>query len=184
MLSRITISASIANKNNIIFRVDAVLIRFSRSKNKIIEIIKPEVKSMEKTGVPRLDILAKKPGSISSLPIAIGLREAARSPALAVEINAKIAAIAIMTTPILPRKVPAPREIGVRELCSWVGSTKPIVTKITNTYRSEIIPQERNIPSGIFRPGFLTSSATLQILVIPPNDMKIRPAVENMELKS
>ena len=98
------------------------------------------------------------------------------------EINAKIAAMAIIAIPISPRNVPAPREIGVSDPSKRTGSTIPIVTKITKRYKIEIIPHERNIPRGIFRPGFLHSSATLQILVKPPNEIKIRPAVENIEL--
>jgi hypothetical protein len=141
-----------------------------------------EVNSIENVGVPLFDTFAKELGRSLSLPIAIGSRDAARRPALAVEINAKIAAMAIIAIPISPRNVPAPREIGVSDSPKRTGSTIPIVTKITKRYKSEIIPHERNIPRGISRPGFLHSSATLQILVKPPNEIKIRPAVENIEL--
>jgi hypothetical protein len=109
------IRESVTNKNNNIFRVDAVSTRLSRSKNRITRIINPEVKSIENIGVPLFDNAAKEAGIRWSLPIAIGSRDAARRPALAVETNAKIAAIAITPTPIPPRKVPAPREIGVKE---------------------------------------------------------------------
>jgi len=50
--------------------------------------------------------------------MAIGSRDAARIPALAVVINAKIAAIAI-TAPPIPQRIgilSAPREIGVRDV--------------------------------------------------------------------
>ena len=115
--------------------------------------------------------------------IAIGSRDAARIPALAVEINARIAAMAIIPPPIPPRIgiASAPREIGVREVPRSKGLVNPIVTKITSKYSSDIMPQDKNIPRGIFRPGSLHSSAILQTLVKPPNETKIRPAVENIE---
>ena len=58
------------NNNNT--KVEAVLTKPSKSKNRIIEIMKPEVKNMEITGVPRLEIFEKKDGRSRSLLIAIG----------------------------------------------------------------------------------------------------------------
>jgi hypothetical protein len=54
------ISENITNKNNSILRSDAVFTRLSRSKNKITQIIKPEVNSIENVGVPRFDTFAKE----------------------------------------------------------------------------------------------------------------------------
>ena len=53
----------ITNKNNKIFRSDAVLTRLSKSKNRITIIIKHEVNKIDTTGVPCFDILAKDAGN-------------------------------------------------------------------------------------------------------------------------
>jgi len=113
----------------------------------------------------------------------MGLREAARRPAFAVEINAKMAAILIAMVPNPWRigMLLAAREIGVSEVFNCDGGATPIVTKITNIYIIDIKPHERNIPNGISRAGVLHSSATLQTLVRPPKEMNTRPAVENIE---
>ncbi|GAH90556.1 unnamed protein product, partial [marine sediment metagenome] len=79
--------------------VEAALTRFSKVKNNIIKIINPEVKIIENAGVPRLDTFPKRPGNNSSLLIAIGVLEAASSPALAVVANDKSAATASTILP-------------------------------------------------------------------------------------
>jgi len=90
--------------------------------------------------------------------------------------NAKIAAIAIIIppNPVSIGILSAPIEIGVSDIDNSDGSTSPIVMNITTKYSKEIIPHARNIPSGIFLPGFLHSSATLHTLVSPPNEGGLR----------
>ena len=70
--------------------------------------------------------------------IAIGLREAARIPALAVEKKARSAARERIIIPVLPIITPAPSLIGVSVYCLEPGNNKPspktpTVTKITST---------------------------------------------------
>ena len=63
----------------------------------------------------------------------MGSRDAASSPALAVEIKARIPAIAITIPPMPPRIGIAsdPSEIGVNDVPNSEGFVNPIVTKIT-----------------------------------------------------
>ena len=99
--------------------------------------------------------------------------------------NDKIAATASIYPPIPQNRgiELAPNVSGVNVFFKSNGLATPIVTKITNKYMIEIINQEKNIPRGIVRPGFLHYSATLQILVRPPNEININPADEKIELK-
>ena len=133
LLSRMNIRERLAKMNKINIKVEAVFTKSSRFKNRITVIIKPDVKSMETHGVPYLDILLKETGKSSSFPIAIGLRDAVKTPAFPVEIKAKSAAKPIVKKPNRPRKASPPSEIGVRVFGSSTGSTTPIVTKITRT---------------------------------------------------
>ena len=162
--------------------VEAILTSPSRSKNKIINIMKPEVKNIDMNGMPRLEIFEKKPGISRSLLIARGYLEEESKPAFAVVINASAAATPKTTSPISPIKTFAPKDMGIKECVSVSCSNKPTVTKTTETYNVEIIPHARNIPSGMFLLGFLISSATLQTLVRPIKDMKTKPAVEKIGL--
>ena len=96
------------------------------------------------------------------------------------ETNASIAAIAMIAPPKPPRIgiLSAPKDIGVFDTLRSNGLVIPTVTKITRIYKREISPHASSIPSGILRAGFFISSATLQTLVKPPKETKIRPAVE------
>ena len=75
--------------------------------------------------------MAKEPGISSSLPIAMGSREAAKRPAFPVETNARKAATLMITNPNVPIITLPPSDIGVSEPSRSDGSITPIVTIIT-----------------------------------------------------
>jgi len=55
------------------------------------------------------------------------------------------------------------------------GGVTPTITTTMSTYRSVVNPSEMSIPSGMFRSGFSTSSATLAIFVTPAYETNTRP---------
>jgi hypothetical protein len=114
------------------------------------------------------DIAEKNGGSSLSLPIASSDREADIMPALAVVINAVIAAAANRTLPQPPMNRTAADDMGVSEPESFSASITPTVTAVTAKYRKETISHAVSIPSGIFRPGLCISSDTAATLVKPP----------------
>ena len=74
-----------------------------------------------------------------------GYLEAVISPAFAVEIKAKNAAILIDILKTFPPKRPAPSDIGISVLLRVSGFKTPTVTKITSVYRIEVTIMERII---------------------------------------
>ncbi len=125
------ISARFASMNNSSFKVEAVLTKFSRSRNRITAIMNPVVKIMEKYGVPRRDTLLNIPGKSSSFPMAMGSRDAANMPAFPVDRKASIAAMLIMIRPNIPIIASPPRDIGINVPSSSPPSTTPIVIRMT-----------------------------------------------------
>ena len=113
--------------NIISVKVEAVLTKFSKSKNHMIIIITIDVKMIENQGVRYFDTLPKNCGNRSSLPIAMGSREEAKIPEFPVEINAKNAAMLMRSTPKTPMETSPPSVIGVSESLRSSTGTIPIV---------------------------------------------------------
>ena len=162
-------------------KAEAVLTSSFNSKNTIAKIINPQVSRMLKVGVPkRLLSLDNVLGSKWSRLIAIGLRDAARIPPLAVVTNAANAASVSSTTPGVPRKTFAAVEMGASVADKTPLSKTPIVTKTTVTYNNETTPHASSIPADRRRPGCRTSSAIAVTFVRPPKLIKTAPASAKM----
>ena len=111
--------------------VEATFTRISNFKNKATIINRPVIR-IETCGVLNLALILRKcSGNRLSRLKAKGYLEAAIMPALAVETNAKIAAIPKAILPNEPMKAPAPSEIGVREWSSSAAPSTPVVTNTT-----------------------------------------------------
>ena len=112
-LSRIMITLALSSTKSMIISVDAVFTNASISRKMIEAIITPPVSSTLTHGVLNLGLTrASASGNNLSLLIAIGDREAASIPPLAVVINAAIAAILRIANPHLPMNLPAATDIG------------------------------------------------------------------------
>ena len=111
--------------------LEAAFMRMSSGRNKAITINIPVTK-IEICGVLNLTfILLKNSGNRPSLPKANGYLDADIIPALAVETNARIAAILNRILPHTPMNTAAPSEIGVKEWSSSDAPSTPVVTKTT-----------------------------------------------------
>ena len=105
-------------QENAYVRIKTVDATFTRtlSFRKIATIMKAPVKSIEICGVlNRRLTFPRKPGKSPSLLKARGYLDADIRPALAVETNARIAAMLNRILPHVPIKTAAASEIGVRE---------------------------------------------------------------------
>ena len=120
-------------------------------------------------------------GNKLSLLNAKGYRDAAIIPAFAVVIKANREAIEIIINPEEPITIFAESATGVKEVLSLEGSNVPMTIISINTYKIVTTVIEVIIPKGKFFLGFLTSSAILATFSSPPKEIKIKPAVVNME---
>ncbi len=107
----------------------------------------------------------------------MGYLAAAIIPALAVVKKANNDAIVIIKKPGVPMIFLAESATGVNEFLKVDGSNVPVMTKVTNVYKIVTIIIEDNIPAGIFRFRFITSSDILATLSRPSKDINIKADV-------
>jgi hypothetical protein len=138
------------------------------SRKTITSIIPTHVTAIVITGVLNFSLtLLINSGKRLSLDIAKGKREAAKTPALAVEIRVITPTTAAMIPIVYPPSLSASVNIGLMSVASSETGMLDTRTKDTTTYIAVISANEASMDNGRFLEGFFISSAIAATLVTP-----------------
>jgi len=169
-------TAPLTRANTTIWKALASFAISAMGTNAMRTSITAPVRVIARTGVPYFSWISVSDGAQDRRgPSRTGSARDERIPALAVLMRASTAAPMMANTLIGASDASAACIIRTSESLSRSGVVTPTMTTTMSTYSNVVNVSDPSIPSGMFRSGFSTSSATLAIFVTPAYDTNTRP---------
>ncbi len=174
-------TARLSSENSSSWKADASFAMLATSSSTMAAAMRSEVSTIESVGVPKRPSRSRLRGTSRSRAMASGYRDADRIPALPVDAKAAMAATTTRTTPSpagsQSKNAAAAVATGVRSSYSSAAGRMATMIVTPTKYTNDAVASESIMPSGMFRSGSRTSSATLATLVSPAYETNTKPTV-------